>query len=127
MVHSDDFVSTGTGASLKWLESVLTKEFKIKTSIIGPDDKDEKEIKILNRIIRYTKSGIELEADLRHAELIVSQLGLTESKELTCPAAEEVKRDDDEEPLNAEYTTQYKSIGARANYLSMDRPDNKYE
>ena len=76
----------------------LKKEFKIKTSKIGQDTKDEKELKILNRIVRYTDHGIELEADLRHAELIVSQLGLTESKELTCPAAEEVKRDDDEDP-----------------------------
>ena len=54
----------------------------------------------MNRIIRYTRNGIELEADLRHAELIVSQLGLENAKELTCPAAEEVKRDDDDEPLN---------------------------
>ena len=100
MVHGDDFVSTGSDSSLKWLESILTKEFKIKTSKIGPDKSDEKELKILNRIIRYTNNGIELEADLRHAELIVSQLGLTESKELTCPATDEIKRDDDEEELN---------------------------
>ena len=35
MVHGDDFVSTGSESSLKWLESVLKKEFKIKTNIIG--------------------------------------------------------------------------------------------
>ena len=67
-----------------------------------------------------------MEADLRHAELIVSQLGLTDSKELSCPAAEEVKRDDDDELLNPEYTTQYKSIVARANYLSTDIPDIQF-
>ena len=55
MVHGDDFVSTGKDSSLKWLESILGKEFKIKTNIIGPDEKDEKELKILNRIIRFTK------------------------------------------------------------------------
>ena len=126
MVHGDDFVSTGTDSSLKWLESILTKEFKIKSSKIGPEKSDDKVLKIRNRIIRYTQNGIELEADLRHAELIVSQLGLTESKELTCPAADEIKRDDDDEVLNAEYTTQYKSIVARANYLSTDRPDIQF-
>ena len=126
MVHGDDFVSTGAEPSLKWLESILNKEFKIKTSIIGPDKNDNKEIKILNRIIRYTEHGIELEADLRHAELIVAQLGLKESKELSCSAADEIKRDDDDEELNSEYTTQYKSIVARANYLSTDRPDIQY-
>ena len=40
----------------------------------------------------FTNNGIELEADLRHSELIVAQLGLKDAKELTCPAAEEVKR-----------------------------------
>ena len=80
----------------------------------------------MNRIIRSTKEGIELEADLRHAEIIVSQLGLENAKELTCPSADEVKRDDDDVELNAEYTTQYKSIGVRANYLSTDRPDVQY-
>ena len=42
MVHGDDFVSAGRDSSLKWLESVLAKEFKIKTNIIGPETKDEK-------------------------------------------------------------------------------------
>ena len=45
MVHGDDFVSTGTDSSLKWLESILTKEFKIKTSKIGPDKNDETSLK----------------------------------------------------------------------------------
>ena len=44
MLHGDDFVSTGTDDSLKWLESVLGKEFKIKASKICPDTKDEKEL-----------------------------------------------------------------------------------
>ena len=37
-----------------------------------------------------------------------------------------VKRDDDDIRLNPEYTTQYKSIVARANYLSIDRPDIQF-
>ena len=58
---------------------------------------------------------------MRHAELIVKQLGLDSAKELTNPSAEEVERDDDEVELNTQYTTQYKSIVARANYLAADR------
>ena len=45
MVHGDDFISTGTDASLQWLEGILNKEFKIKTSKIGPEAKDQKEKK----------------------------------------------------------------------------------
>ena len=80
----------------------------------------------MNRIIRYTDNGIELEADLRHAELIIRQLGLENAKSLTCPSADEPNRPDDDVELNSEYTTQYKSIVARANYLSMDRPDIQF-
>lgn len=68
MVHADEFVSTRTDSNLKLLEAVLNKEFKIKSSKICPGKEDDKELKILNRSIRYTKNGIELEADLRHAE-----------------------------------------------------------
>ena len=64
-----------------------------------------------------------MEADLRHAELIVKQLGLEHAKALTCPVAEEPKRPDDEIKLNRECATQYKSLVARANYLAQDRPD----
>ena len=51
---------------------------------------------------------------------------MQEAKPLTVPCADEVKRPDDYIELNAEYTTQYKSIVARANYLAADRPDIQY-
>ena len=70
----------------------------------------KREVKILNRIIRYTASGIEYEADARHSELIIKQLGLESAKPISSPAIEDEPRcDDDEEPLSAEYSTQYKS------------------
>ena len=96
MVHGDDFISTGSDESLKWMEQMLSKDFKIKTNKIGPEKTDEKELKVLNRILRYTESGIEMEADLRHAEIIVQQLGLENAKPLSIPSADEVKRPDDE-------------------------------
>ena len=85
---------------------------------------------ILNRIIRCAENGVELEADLRHAELIVSQLGLTESKKLTCPAPDEVKRDDGEEALNAEYScsTCQLSINRQTRYtICSKETGNKHE
>ena len=108
MVHGDDLISTGTDADLQWFESILKKDFETKTNNIGPEKDDKKELKVLNRIIRYTDEGIELEADLRHAELIVQQLGLQEAKPLTCPAvADEPLKPHDGELLNAQYKQQY--------------------
>lgn len=83
-------------------------------------------MKFLNRVIRATDNGFELEADLRHAELIIKQLGLGNAKPLTTPSAYEPTRPDDEIELNAEYATAYKSIVARANYLAADRPDIQF-
>ena len=57
--------------------------------------------------------------------MIIKQLGLENDKGLSTPAIpEEVKNET--KPLNAEYASQFKSIIARANYLSPDRPDIQY-
>ena len=68
MVHGDDY---GPPKSLEKLRGQLAKSFEIKSSMIGEGPNMDKEGKILNRIIRVTKDGWELEADLRHAELII--------------------------------------------------------
>lgn len=116
IVHGDDFVNTGPDKSLRWLEETWKKEFKIKARLNNNS-------KILNRITRYTDNGIELEAELRHAGLIVQQFGLESAKELSCPSAHEIIKGDSFGKLNSEYTTQFKSIVARAYYLSMRRPE----
>ena len=54
------------------------------------------------------------------------QLGPENAKPLSNPCADEVKRPDDSVELNANYTTQYKPIVARANYLAADRIDIQY-
>ena len=51
----------------------------------GPDD--VKEVKVLNKVIRYTDAGIELEADPRHAEIILRELQLVGTKASTVPGA----------------------------------------
>ena len=54
--------------------------------------------KVLNRLIRKTDGGWEIEADPRHAELIVEQLGLKDDKGLGTPGfagADEDDKDDD--------------------------------
>ena len=39
-----------------------------------------KDIRLLNKIVRYTSTGIEIEADPRHAEIVIRDLGLTDGK-----------------------------------------------
>ena len=93
----------------------------------------DKEVRILNRYLRYLDKGpiaVELEADPRHAELGIRQLGLTGAKPVTTPGIkhsfEEMYKTLDEPPLSEEETTLYRSITMRWAYLGLDRDDIQY-
>ena len=89
---------------------------------LGPQKGDAKSIIILNRLIEWTNNGIRYEADQRHAELIVSQMGLErESKSVATPSLHTTSLD--ESPLGPEQCTVYRALVARANYLAQDRAD----
>ena len=47
----------------------------------------------LNRIVRATPAGFELEADPRHTELIVEQLNLTCAKGVVWPGTDDQDED----------------------------------
>ena len=47
-----------------------------KHKVLGPARSDFKEIVVLNRTLRWEKAGISIEADAKHAELVVKQLKL---------------------------------------------------
>ena len=70
---------------MKWLEDELAKAYEIQTQKLGMSKDFHQEGKVLNRIIRCTDSGWEIEADPRHAELVVEQLGLAEEKGCATP------------------------------------------
>ena len=62
-VHGDDFTSTGTEANLKWFEAGLAAAFKIKTEMMGPKKRHLQKVRILNRVLSWTATGITYEAD----------------------------------------------------------------
>ena len=74
LVHGDDYFSTGRMGDLEWLKGELEKKFSLKSTIVGWRDGDEKELRILNRIVRCEEDGVAYEPDLRHAEIIVKEL-----------------------------------------------------
>ena len=61
---------------MEWLEKELTKAYEIKTQKIGMSDGYKTEGKVLNRVLRCTKDGREMEASSRHAEFVVEQSGI---------------------------------------------------
>ena len=128
IVHGDDYVSTGGETKLLWLRDQLAGKFEIKWELIGPEEKDKKEARILNRVVRFTPAGIEWEADQRHGELMAEALGIDGLKGAATPGerhGQKVHQGDEEElrPLDA---TKFRAVAARGNYLAMDRPDVLY-
>ena len=78
VVHGDDFTVLGPETQLNWFREEIKRRFEVKfRGRLGPEDKDEKAIRILNRVVTWTTEGIEYEADQRHAEIIIEHLGLS--------------------------------------------------
>jgi hypothetical protein len=109
LVHGDDYCSAGSPASLEWMEDLLAKKYEIKTQRIGKGKArngvaKKQEGQVLNRVVRRTDDGWEREADLRHAVLIIEQLGLTDGNAVSTPgtAALTPTADDDDDEEGAE-------------------------
>ena len=94
LVHGDDYVSAGSTESMARLEAELSKAYEIKTQKIRGSHGDVKDGKVLNQILRFTNEGWEIEADQRHAELVVEQLNLCQESGLNAPGAAGAKEDD---------------------------------
>ena len=61
----------------------------MKVQILGPGPGQKKEVRVLNRVIRWTDGGLEFEADQRHAEMVVRDLGLENAKAVATPGTRE--------------------------------------
>ena len=85
-------------------------------------------MRILNRIVEWTPEGIRYEADQRHAEIIIKELGLSgKSKRLGAPSAKrEFVDEEDKEYLKPDDATRYRALVARGIYLAQDRSDVAY-
>ena len=128
VVHGDDFTFLGTDAVLDAVQRAMKKRYEVKVrGRLGPEAKDDKSIRILNRILEWTAEGLNYEADQRHAEIIVEQLGLSEKKASISTPGIKVKTDEDsDELLNPSQASMYRGMVARANFLASDRVDIQF-
>ena len=122
----DDHVSSGTTDAMEWLDKELSKAYEIKTQKVGLSDVYKNEGKFLNRVLRCTEDGWEMEADPRNAELVMEQLGLKDDKGIGTPGLSGAHEDDnpnDDVPLTGADISSYKGVIVRCRYLASDRPD----
>ena len=50
-VHGDDYVSTGLPKDPEWMRQELEKKYQVKTQVLGAQEGQQRQIKILNRIV----------------------------------------------------------------------------
>ena len=90
-VHGGDFTGVGPKAELEWFAAELRKHWTVDVrGILGPPSmKDvDHSIVILNRLVTWTDKGIEMEADPRHVDLLLQEVGCEGSK-VTTPLIKE--------------------------------------
>ena len=133
-VHGDDFLSTAIGSSLAWLTGILEKELDIKTEVLGPAGEERCTLAahVPQQGGDVGDRGLRYEADPRHAEIMIAQLGLqgSHTRGVTTAGVKEAgprSEDDFENPLlDAKEASCYRGLAARANFLSQDRLDLQY-
>ena len=152
-VHGDDFTATGSEADTEWFEGILAEAYEITSETLGPNPaKHKQEIRVLNRVLAWHSWGIGYEADPRHAEIVLKDLGLEESRPVSTPGTkadqkiahalngdnldtldpeglknQEVKVEEaNTTALEGAEATLFRAICARLNYLAQDRPDIKF-
>ena len=96
---------------------------------MGPSDGQQAQLKILNRIVTWDGTrGLVYEADPRHVEIVIEQLGFQEAKPVATSGTKDEGRTQKgmEIELKGDEASKYRALVARCNYLAPDRPDIAY-
>ena len=96
-----------------------------KVGTLSGDAGDVQEIRVLNRVLRWTAWGIAYEADPQHAELLNQALGPSASLRTTPGLKPTSGAPGDQSSLSLSWAEArlYRACAARANYLALDRVD----
>ena len=67
--------------------ATLKKRWETHDQMMRPKPDDQKELRILNRTLRWCMDELVFAADLRHAREVIDELGLSRSKPVASPVA----------------------------------------
>eukprot|EP00973_Karenia_brevis_P088896 12328876-Karenia_brevis.AAC.1 len=100
--------------------------FEIKArAVLGPDPNDDKEVTMLDRIVRWVEEGIEYKADPKHRRIILEYFGLnSKTKPMFMNGDKEDKVEEwEEEYLGKSEAKEFGGLAARLNFMSLDCPN----
>ena len=130
IVHGDDFTFLGWQEDLDEVTEHLRETYELKVrGIMGGEPNDCQEIRILGRMLKWKGDVMEYEADTKHAEMVWEELGMmANSNGLDKPCVRETAEEaaQSHEPLEVGEATRFRALAARANFLSLDRPDVQF-
>ena len=64
VIHGDDFTILGYEWDLDWFRKKIRERYEVKVKArLGPGIEDDKEVRILNRVVSWDKEGIKYEPD----------------------------------------------------------------
>ena len=127
-MHGDDFITVGNRKNIRWFKNKLEGRFEIKTKIIGQGEGEDREARVLNRIIHVTLEGWEYEPDQRHADILIQAMNLSGAKGVKAPGKDEKnwEMSENDQAVDPKEETHFRALAARANYLALDRMDLQY-
>ena len=127
--HGDDFTIVGEEEELKWIADKMKTWFDIEVrAILGPDQKDDKEVVILGRVVRWRDWGIEFEADPWHRQVLADRFGFTKESAAGAHNGDKERKEDarDEIKMGKQQAKEFREMVARMDYLAQDAPDLQY-
>ena len=129
--HGDDFLAEGESDDLDWLDEIMVKNFETKVLPRIGDPAAGGQVASgthLRRIIKWTDKGFTWEADPKHAQVIVKELGLEGAKGVDSPSSTDTgknQRNLDAE-LDSDEASKFRQLAGTALYLSLDRPSIQF-
>jgi hypothetical protein len=128
VVWGDDFTFLGRDEDLKKMRGHLNEWYETTSrGTLGPEAGDDKEVRILNRTLKWGIDEITYEGDDKHAKTVMAAMGLQfDSKGLDQAVSKEDTVEDESDELGPGPAKKYRSIAAVVNYMSLDRPDLQF-
>ena len=104
-VHCDDVTVNASREDAEWLIQKFKERYEIKTQMIGEAADLDKQLQILNRMVRWSSRGLWIEADWRHVKEVIRALGLEGASPVPTPgvaAKGETRVEDTEDSTDPE-------------------------
>ena len=98
----------------------------MKCSILGPEAGLESVVRIFNRQLRWTREGIEYEADDKHAKMIIEECEVKSGRASRTPGVVEKDCVREETAMSQTEASRFRGVAARINFLAQDRADIQF-